>query len=328
MPRRKYWQGINRALIELLEEDERVLVMGADVGASGGTFGATRGLQDRFGSDRVRDMPISEEAIVGAGIGLAVSGYRPIVEVLYQDFLMLALEPLVNQAATRPYFCRNGESVPLVIRTGSGVGSGMGAHHCQSWEAWVAGVPGVKVVWPSNAGDAAGLLKAAVADPGPVVFYETVADYGVVGELADGPIEPIALGTGSVVRAGDDVVLVTYGSAVPIVADAARSLAEDGVEATVVDLRTVSPWDQDLVADLVTRIGRAVVVTDAVDPFGPGAEIAARTTERCWDALQAPIARVASRPYPPPHVRSYEAARRPTVERIRHAVADVGVTSR
>jgi len=326
MARRKYWQGVNRALIELMDDDERVMIMGADVGVSGGTFGATRGLQARFGSKRVRDMPISEEAIVGAGIGLALGGLRPIVEVLYQDFLMLALEPLVNQAASRPYLTRSGDAVPLVIKTGSGIGSGLGTHHGQSWEAWVAGVPGLKVVWPSNVADAAGLLKAAVLDPGPVVFYETLSAYGAVGELDDGPIEPIPIGRGAIVCEGDDVLLVTYGSAVPVVLEAAESLARDGVHAAVVDLRSISPWDEDLVTGLARTIGRAVVVTDAVDPFGPAAEIAAKVTERCWGALGAPVARVTSRPYPPPHVRRYEATRRPTVERIRRAVSDVGVS--
>ena len=300
-----YIEAIAAALADAMRADARVLVLGEDV-AEGGPWGATAGLADEFGRDRVRDTPISEAAICGIAIGAAQSGLRPVVEIMFVDFVTLALDQLVNQAA-KAHFMSGGQlTVPLVLRTQGGAGQRGGAQHSQSLEAWLTHVPGLKVVMPSTASDAAALLRAAIADPNPVVVVENKTLYFRREELAR---EDVPIGRAKVVRPGRDVTVVALSRLVHESLAAAEDLAGEGVEVEVVDPRTLVPLDLETIVESVARTHRLVVAHEAVAHGGVGAEIAAQVQAASFDELDAPIERVgapfAPIPFSPPLEDAY-----------------------
>jgi pyruvate dehydrogenase E1 component beta subunit len=317
----KFWQAVNMALGEELERDPNVIVFGEDVGKAGGPFGASRGLRERFGAERVRDTPIAEGAITGVAVGAAMCGLRPVVEVMYFDFVTLAMDQLVNQAAKMRYMSGGELSVPMTMLTFCGSGRGSGPQHSQSLEAWLAHVPGLCVVYPSNAADAKGLLKAAIRSPDPVVFIESSRLWTARGEVAqDTGDSVIALGKASIARPGSDVTLVSWGWALMRTLEAAEILAaDDGIDAEVIDVRTISPLDEATILESVSHTGRMVVVHDAAGSFGPGAEICAVVAERCFPSLRAPVCRVTPPFAPAPFARQLEHDYFPTPERIADA---------
>ena len=316
----KLWQAINEALAEELERDERVFLIGENVAGGGGTFGITRGLLDRFGAERVRDTPISEQAIVGAAVGAALVGLRPVVEILMIDFLGIASDQLVNQAAKQRFFSGGASDVPMVLRCGIGTAFGMGAHHAQSFEGWYASVPGLTVCWPSTPRDAKGLLKTAIRSDGPVLFLESLGRLTTRGELGDDPDDVVPFGKAVVRREGSDATIVCYGFVVQTALEAAEALAAHGIAAEVIDLRTLQPWDTDLVLASVAKTSRCVVVSEAMGPYGPAAEIAATVSTLGFDDLDAPVVRVTSAFLPAPQVRAYDAWRIPSAQDVADAV--------
>lgn len=321
----KYWQAINRALHEEMGRDERVLVIGEDVAGPGGPFAATKGLLDAFGPHRVRDTPISEAAIVGTALGAAMAGYRPVVEVMFLDFVTVAMDQVVNQAAKVSYMSAGGFSAPMVIRSICASGRRTGPQHSQSLEAWLAHVPGLKVVWGSTPADAYGLLKSAIRDDGPVYVIESLANWSMRGEVPDEEAV-VPIGEAVVRREGTDLTLVTWGGAASRV-QAALDLVPD-ISVELIDLRTISPWDRNTVLSSVERTGRLLVVHDAVVDFGVGAEIAAVVGDACFDSLKAPVKRLGA-PYAPspfaphleevylPHPEAIAANITTTIERTR-----------
>lgn len=314
-----YLGAITRTLAEAMRADERVLVIGEDV-AEGGPWGATAGLAEEFGPERVRNTPISEAAICGVAIGAAQSGLRPVVEVMFVDFVTLALDQLVNQAA-KAHFMSGGQlTVPLVLRTQGGAGQRGGAQHSQSLEAWLTHVPGLKVALPSTAADAAGLLAAAIADPNPVVVVESKALYFRREEVPD-ELPPVRFGDAAVVRPGSDATVVALGRLVPEALAAAEELAADGIDVEVIDPRTLVPLDLDTIVASVARTHRVVVAHEAVRFGGFGAEIAAEVQEAAFDELDAPVARVgapfAPVPFSPPLEDAYVPGRAEIVAAVR-----------
>ncbi|MFP5462231.1 MAG: alpha-ketoacid dehydrogenase subunit beta [Gammaproteobacteria bacterium] len=304
MAEMRYIQAINQAMADAMRADERVIVFGEDVAAAGGSFKATRGLLDAFGPQRVLDTPISEATIVSAAVGAAMSGLRPVVEIMFMDFVTLAMDALVNQAAKARFMFGGRSSVPMVLRTPHGGGLSAGPQHSQCLEAWFAHVPGLKVLCPSTPGEAYALLRAAIEDPDPVVFVEHKAMYADKGEVDTALQVPI--GKARTVRQGRDLTLVTYGATVKTCLEAAATLSSEGVEAEVIDLRSLQPWDEAAVFDSVSRTHRVVVVHEAVQAFGVGAEIAARIAEDAFDELDAPVVRVGAPFMPVPFARSLE----------------------
>jgi len=304
MAEMRYLQAINQAMADALRADERVVVFGEDVAAAGGSFKATRGLLEAFGPQRVLDTPISEATIASAAVGAAMSGLRPVVEIMFMDFVTLAMDALVNQAAKARFMFGGRSSVPMVLRTPHGGGLSAGPQHSQCLEAWLAHVPGLKVLCPSNPNDAYALLRSAIDDPDPVVFVEHKAMYANKGEVDTSRRVPI--GKASTAREGRDLTLVTYGATVRTCLDAATTLAAEGIEAEVIDLRSLQPWDEAAVFASVARTHRVVVVHEAVQAFGIGAEIAARIAEDAFDELDAPVLRVGAPFMPVPFARSLE----------------------
>jgi pyruvate dehydrogenase E1 component beta subunit len=316
-----YLKAITTTLAEAMRADERVLVLGEDV-AEGGPWGATAGLVEEFGPERVRNTPISEAAICGIAIGAAQSGVRPVVEIMFIDFLTLALDQLVNQAA-KAHFMSGGQlHVPLVVRTQGGAGQRGGAQHSQSLEAWLTHVPGLKVAMPSTAADAAGLLAAAIADPNPVVLVENKTLYFRREEAEE---EPVSLGEARIVRRGSDVTVVALSRLVPEALDAAEELAADGIEVEVIDPRTLVPLDLETILESVARTHRLVVAHEAVRTGGFGAELAAQVQEAAFDELDGPIERVgapyAPIPFSPPLEDAYLPGRAEVVAAVRRALA-------
>jgi len=312
----KMWQAVNTALGEELERDATVVLFGEDVGKAGGPFGASRGLRDRFGAGRVRDTPISEGAITGLAVGAAMCGLRPVVEIMYFDFATLAMDQLVNQAAKMRYMSGGALSVPLTMLTFCGSGRGSGPQHSQSLEAWLAHVPGLSVVYPSTPADAKGLLASAIRSDDPVVFVESSRLWTIRGEVPEGPEHIVPIGKAAIARPGTDVTLVSWGWAAVRTLEAAELLSAEGIDAEVVDLRTISPLDEAAILESVGRTGHLVVVHDAAGPFGPGAEVAALAAEHAFDALQGPVARVTAPFAPAPFANQLEHAYYPTAERI------------
>lgn len=306
----RFAHAINRALAECMEEDPMVFLFGEDIAEAGGPFGVTRGLHARFGSDRIRDTPISEAAMANAAVGAALSGLKPVLEIMFMDFMTLTMDALVNQAAKARFMFGGQTSVPMVVRTPHGGGISAGPQHSQCLEAWFAHIPGLKVVCPSNPADAYGLLKSAIRDPDPVVFVENKALYAAKGEVPD-DAGPIPLGQARVARAGRDLTVVSYGAMVHKVERAAQSLAEEGIEAEVLDLRSIQPWDEAAVLASLGRTHRLLIVHEAVEAFGVGAEIAARMADIGFDELDAPIVRVAAPFVPVPFAPSLEAQYQP-----------------
>jgi pyruvate dehydrogenase E1 component beta subunit len=319
MPETTTIAAINRTLAEAMRADERVLVLGEDV-AEGGPYTATAGLAEEFGAERVVNTPISEAAITGVAIGAAQAGLRPVLEIMFVDFLTLALDQLVN-AAAKAHFMSGGQlTVPLVLRTQGGAGQRGAAQHSQSLESWLAHVPGLKVVMPSRAADAAGLLATAIADPNPVVFVECKTLYFRKEDVPE-PLGPVPLGRAAVVREGDDVTVVALSRLVPeALAAAERLAAEDGIEVDVIDPRTLVPLDVETIVASVERTGRLVVAHEAVAHGGFGAEIAVRAQEAAFDYLDAPIARVGAPFAPVPFSGPLEDAYLPGADEIVAAV--------
>ncbi|GAB2484678.1 MAG: alpha-ketoacid dehydrogenase subunit beta [Comamonas sp.] len=310
--------AINQALRDSMQQDESVVLLGEDIAAAGGSFKATRGLLEAFGPQRVIDTPISEASIASAAVGMALTGLKPVVEIMFMDFVTLAMDALVNQAAKARYMFGGQGSVPLVLRTPHGGGLSAGPQHSQCLEAWLAHVPGLKVVCPSNPQDAYALLRAAIADPDPVVFVEHKAMYA-----AKGPVDtaqPARIGEARIARPGRDVSLVCYGAAVPVCLQAAQQLAGEGIEAEVLDLRSLQPWDKAAVLQSLARTHRMVVVHEAVQAFGVGAEIVATVADEGFDELDAPVLRVAAPFMPPPFASSLEQGYAVTAQRVIDAV--------
>jgi pyruvate/2-oxoglutarate/acetoin dehydrogenase E1 component len=318
-----YLQAITDTLAEAMRADARVLILGEDV-AEGGPWGATAGLAEEFGPERVRNTPISEAAICGIAVGAAQSGLHPVVEIMFVDFVTLALDQLVNQAA-KAHFMSGGQlTVPLVLRTQGGAGQRGAAQHSQSLEAWLTHVPGLKVVMPSTAADAAGLLASALSDPNPVVFVENKTLY-FRKETVPNEAKPVSIGRARVVRPGRDVTVVALSRLVSESVAAAEELAADGIEVEVIDPRTLFPLDLETVVESVARTHRLVVAHEAVAHGGFGAEIAAQVQEAAFDELDAPIGRVGAPfmpvPFSPPLEDAYLPGRDEVVTAVRAVLA-------
>jgi len=310
MPERppRYVEAVGATLAAEMERDEDVVAMGVDVGAGGGVYGATRGLQERFGADRVIDSPIAEAGLLGAAVGAAMAGLRPVAEIMYMDFLTVCLDPVVNQAAKLRYMTGGGVEMPIVFRTQTGGGRSSGAQHSQSLEGMLAHVPGLKVYLPSDSRDVEDLLSAAIRDDGPVVFVENRRLYN--RRAAEYEREPLPPGRARIVRPGDDLTIVAWGR---MVDEARRACEEELVDLSVelVDMRTLVPLDLDTAAESVARTGSALVVHEAVEAFGPGAEIAMRLTERLLFEIEGPIRRLGAAGAPTPYSPPLEAAALP-----------------
>jgi pyruvate dehydrogenase E1 component beta subunit len=312
-------EALRRTLREALLGDERVMLMGEDIGAYGGSYGVTRGLLEEFGPDRVRDTPISESVVVGAGIGAAIGGLRPVVELMTINFSFLAFDQIINNASKLHYMSGGQINVPLVIRMASGGGSQLGAQHSHSLEGWYAHVPGLKVVVPATPYDARGLLKTALRDENPVIFIEHTALYATKGEMPDEEYA-VPFGQAEVRRQGGDATIVGYSGSVHQSLRAADMLAGEGLEAEVIDLRTLRPLDIDTVIASVKKTSRAVVVEDDWRTGGFAGEISSLIQERAFDYLDAPVARVCGADVPMPYNKRLETAALPSEEQIVAAV--------
>jgi pyruvate/2-oxoglutarate/acetoin dehydrogenase E1 component len=299
MPETTYREAIRDSMSEAMRRDDDVFIMGEDIAEMGGSMGVTQGMLEEFGPDRVRNTPISEMAIVGAGIGAALQGMRPIVEIMYQDFTTLAMEQLVSQAAKHRYMSGGQLSVPLTVRTQGGAGWSPGAQHAQQLEAWFVHVPGLKVVFPSTPADAQGLLWSSIYDENPVMFFEHRTLYPIKGKVPD-EIEPIELGKARVHREGEDVTVVATGRLVHESLAAADEAEEQGISVEVIDPRTLQPLDEETVVASVNKTNRCVVAHEAVVRMGWGAELAAVVQEKCFDYLDAPVERVGAKFTPIP----------------------------
>ncbi|MXX01077.1 MAG: alpha-ketoacid dehydrogenase subunit beta [Acidimicrobiia bacterium] len=310
-----YRDAIREALIEEMERDPDVILIGEDIGEAGGAFGVTRRLQRQFGPDRVYDTPISEEAIVGAAVGAALVGGRPVVEVMFGDFVTLAMDMVVNQAAKTCYMTGGRIGAPVTVRMVTGTAGATAGQHSQSLEAWFVHTPGVKVVAPSTAGDAKALMKAAIRDPDPVMFFEHKLLYGRRDPVPE-QLDPLPLGVGWVVRAGDDVTVVSYLHTLHAALEAADGLESEGISVEVLDPRTLVPFDRGLVASSLRKTGRLVVAHEAPGRGGMGAEIAAVAAEEMWDCLRAPVVRVCGTNTPMPYAPELEGFVIPDAGRI------------
>jgi pyruvate dehydrogenase E1 component beta subunit len=321
-----YVEAINEALIEEMERDERVFIFGEDITigyGGGGMFGATRELADRFGLDRVIDTPLSEVAIAGAALGAAMVGLRPVAEIMFGDFISIIMDQLVNNVAKMRWVLNDEVDVPIVYRTSYGAGIGAGFHHSQSFEAWLAHVPGLKVVMPSDPADVKGLLKSSIRDNDPVMFME----HKLLYKRLSGPVPEkeylIPLGKGEIKREGSDVTIVATGAMVRRSLEAAEALGKQGVSAEVIDPRTIQPLDEDLILKSVEKTGRAVVVHEAPVFGGFGGEIAALLADRGIDYLDGPVKRVGAPFTPIPNWIRMEEYYLPNVDKILEAVKEV-----
>lgn len=306
MPELSYREAVRDALSQAMRRDDDVFVMGEDIAEMGGSMGVTQGMLDEFGHERVRNTPISEMGIVGAGIGAAMQGMRPVVEIMYEDFLTLSLEQIVNQAAKHRYMSGGQLKVPITIRTQGGAGWSPGAQHAQQLEAWLVHVPGLKVVFASTPSDVRGLLWASIYDDNPVIFFEHRTLYGIKEDVPE-ELEPIELGRARVHREGTDVTVVATGRLVHESLAAAAQAEERGISVEVVDPRTLQPLDEGTIVESVKRTSRCVVAHEAVTRMGFGAEVAAVVQYAAFDWLDAPIERVGARFTPIPFAPVMEA---------------------
>ncbi len=308
MATKTYLQALNEALRQEMERDPEVFILGEDVGQFGGCFGVTHGLFETFGEARVKDTPITESAIVGAATGAAAMGMRPVCEIMFVDFIGVALDQLYNQAAKMRFMFGGKAKIPMVLRAPQGAGIGAAAQHSQSLEAWFAHVPGLKVAMPSTPYDAKGLLIAAIRDDNPVVFLEHKILYGIEGEVPDEPYT-IELGKAKVQREGNDVTIVATSAMVHTALEAAEQLAADGIDAEVIDPRSLTPLDIDTIIDSVKKTHGLLIVHEAVRKGGVGGEIAAQVAEQAFDFLDAPIMRVGAPftpvPFSPPLEKAF-----------------------
>lgn len=319
-----YREAMRAALHDALAKDERVFLMGEDVGRYGGCFAVSLGLLETFGPERIRDTPLSESAFVGAGIGAALAGMRPIVEIMTVNFSLLALDQILNNAATLSHMSGGQLSVPLVIRMTTGAGRQLAAQHSHSLEGWYAHIPGLRIVAPATLEDARGMLWTALECPDPVLLFEHGTLYGMSGELAP-DAGPTDIDRAAIRRPGTDVTLITYGGTLPRTLQAAEELASDGVQAEVIDLRSLRPLDDATIMASVRRTHRAVIVDEAWRSGSLSAEISARITEQAFYDLDAPVGRVCGAEVPIPYARHLEEAALPQstdiVAAVRRAVS-------
>lgn len=314
-------QALNYAIDEAMAEDAGVFCLGEDVSAKqgGGVFKVTAGLSEKYGVNRIRSTPISETAIIGAAIGAALAGQRPIAEIMLMNFVGVCMDQIVNHAAKLRFMSGGQTCVPLVIRTTTGVGVGFGGQHSDMLEAWFAHVAGIKVVTPSNPADARGLMRASIDCNDPVIFIENILCYGLKAE-DPGPGYRVPLGKAAIAREGSDISLITYGRTVLDAVAVAEDLAKEGISVEVIDLRTIAPYDEETVLTSVRKTGRAITLHEAVRPFGTGAEIAATIQEKAWDQLKGPVLRIGGMFSPVPFASVLEQAWIPTKPQIVAAI--------
>lgn len=315
-------QALNEALHEEMERDSDVFVIGEDVAQLGGLFQVTAGLLERYGPERVIDAPISEAAQTGAGVGSALVGCRPVIELQISDFITLTMDQLVNHAAKWRYMSGGQVSVPIVLRGAVSSGIGMAAQHSQTLEAWFVHTPGLVVVMPSTAYDAKGLLKASIRENNPVVFLEKRLLYSRLGHVPDGEYT-VPIGVADVKRIGGDVTVVSYAQGVHLALQAARQLALEGIELEVIDVRTLKPLDLDTILESVQKTGHLVVVSEGARAGGVASDIVARVVEQAWDALRSAPVRVTAKDTPIPYAAALERAVLPQVENVVAAVKGV-----
>ena len=297
MAQMTYREALRQALFDAMSEDDSIFILGEEVGRYGGAYGVTKGLIDEFGEDRVLDTPISEAAIVGAAVGAAMSGMRPVAELMYVDFIGMTMDQLGNQAAKIRYMFGGQIGVPMVLRTQGGTGRSAGAQHSQSLEAYIMHTPGLRLVMPATVADAYHLLRQSLKQPDPVVFIEHKALYTLKEEV-DLAADEIPWGKAAVRRQGSDVVLVTYSRQLHYVMQAAETLSQSGIQATVIDLRSLNPLDFETIQREVDRVGRVAVVSEGAMTAGVAAELAARISEECFDYLHDPVIRIAGEDIP------------------------------
>jgi pyruvate dehydrogenase E1 component beta subunit len=318
-----YRDAVREALIEALRRDERVFLMGEDVGRYGGAYACSKGLLEEFGEERIRDTPLSESGFAGAGIGAALGGMRPIVEIMTVNFSLLALDQIVNNAATLRHMSGGQFSVPIVIRMATGAGRQLAAQHSHSFECWYAHVPGIKVVAPATVADARGMLWTALIDPDPVIIFEHATLYNDEGEVAAEGDLAVDINTAIVRRQGGDATLITYGGSLKKALVAAEALATAGISCDVIDLRALRPLDDSTIMSSVRKTHRAVIVDEGWRSGSLAAEISARIMEQALYDLDAPVARVCSAEVPIPYPRHLEIAATPQPETIVSAVRGV-----
>jgi len=313
--RTTYRDALREAIREALHADERVFLMGEDVGRYGGCYAVSKGLLEEFGPERIRDTPLSESAFVGAGIGAALNGMRPIVEIMTVNFSLLALDQIVNNAATILHMSGGQYNVPIVIRMPTGAGRQVAAQHSHSLEGWYAHIPGIRVVAPATVPDVRGMLWTAIENPDPVLMFEHAALYNMEDDLAE-DAAPVDLDRAAVRRVGSDISLITYGGTLGKTAEAAEQLARDGIEAEVIDLRSLRPLDTETIVASVAKTHRAVIVDEGWRSGSISAEISARIVERCFYELDAPVGRVCTVEVPIPYARHLEERALPQVAGI------------
>lgn len=302
-------QSVNAALADALADDETVLVLGEDIGDAeeGGVVGVTRGLSTRFGDHRVRTTPIAEQAIIGAAIGASLAGFKPVAEIMLMNFTTVAMDMIVNHAAKLRFMSGGQTNVPIVIRTMTGTGFGSGGQHCDYLEAWFAHTAGIKVVAPSSPADAYGLMRSAIDDPDPVLFIENLPTYWTQADAAPSG-HRVPIGKANTLAEGRDVTILAYARMVQEATPAIAELADAGISAELIDLRTIAPWDRDTVLASVAKTRRLVIVHEAVTPFGVGAEIAATVSEALFGELAAPVKRLGGAFCPVPFSKPLETA--------------------
>lgn len=322
MPEITLREAVSRGLREALDSDERVFLIGEDIGAYGGAYAVTKGFLDEYGQDRIKDAPIAESVIVGSAIGAAMGGLKPIVEIMTINFALLAMDQLVNHAAKLRYMSNGQFTIPLVMRTVTGGGGQLGATHSQSFEGWFASVPGLKVVVPSDPYDALGLLRTATQDGNPIVYAEHALLYGVRGEVPEDDYN-IPFGEAAVKRVGKDITIVSYSRMVHVAMEAAQVLASTGVEAEVIDLRTLRPLDVETVVESVKKTGRAVIVEEFWKTGGFAGELVSSIQEEAFDFLDGPIGRIAGVEVPAPYSGGLEAATIPDAKRVLQTIRDL-----
>jgi len=310
-----YREALRAGIRDALQRDDRVFLMGEDVGAYGGSFAVSLGLLEEFGPERIRDTPLSESGFVGAGIGAALGGMRPIVEIMTVNFSLLALDQLMNNAASLLHMSGGQFHVPLVVRMTTGAGRQLGAQHSHSLEGWYAHIPGLRILAPATLEDARGMLWTALQDPDPVLIFEHGSLYNVQGELAE-DAGAVDITTAAIRRPGTDITLITYGGTLPLTLEAADRLAGDGIDAEVLELRTLRPLDEATILAAVRRTRRAVVVDEGWRSGSISAEICARLGEQLFYELDAPVARVCSAEVPIPYSKHLELAALPSAERV------------
>ncbi|MBD3859679.1 alpha-ketoacid dehydrogenase subunit beta [Bacillus sp. 28A-2] len=318
-----YLEAVREAMSQEMRENQDVFILGEDIGVYGGAFGVTRGMIEEFGPERVRNTPISEAAIAGGAVGAALTGMRPILELQFSDFITIAMDQLVNQAAKTRYMFGGKGKVPLVVRTPAGSGTGAAAQHSQSLEAWMAHIPGLKVVQPSTAYDAKGLLKAAMDDDNPVIFYEHKLLYKTISEVPEEQYS-IPLGKADVKRSGKDVTIVATAIMVHKALEAAKELEAEGIDVEIIDPRTLVPLDEETIIESVKKTGKCIVVHEAVKRGGYGGEIASMIAEsEAFDYLDAPIKRLGGLAVPIPYNPTLEKAVIPQVPDIIEAAKEL-----